>query len=158
VRLTDNPDADPDSDAKLRAGMAVIAGYVAACLATVLGFFGSAWALGGGGPLLLQGFSVVLVSFGLVLVLALPGFVAIRLGLYLARRKDLLSFAIAGGLNGVAAIGAMWVFDWISGAGPPVTSPWNMLLGLISLGVVAGLVCWVVEHSIAGRVASKGEG
>jgi hypothetical protein len=116
--MSDNTDTDPATDARLRAFLGVVAGYIAACLATVAAFFGTGVVMGGGHLPLSESIAMITGSFAFVLALALPGFILMRLALYWTHRKDWFSFAIAGGLNGVATIGVMQVFDWMGGGGP----------------------------------------
>jgi hypothetical protein len=146
--LSDNPQPDPAVDARLRAVVAVLAGYIAGCLATVAVFFAAGVLFGGGEMPLSQIFRMLVASFGFVLVLALPGFIVMRGGLYLARRTDWISFVVAGGLNGIAAVAAMRVYDRMSAAGPSVTSPWDLYLWLVGLGIVAGFACWAAERFV----------
>ena len=137
----------PPLDPRARAFIAVAAGYVAACMATVLGFFGTGVVLGGGSLPLAQVLAMIPFSFGFVIFAALPGWCVIRTGLWWAGRRDWPSFMVAAGLNGVAVLPIMAGYDWLANA-IEVRIAWEMLAWLVPLGLWAGWVCWVVERWI----------
>jgi hypothetical protein len=90
-------------------------------------------------------FMIVGLVFGGALILALPGFVLMRSLLWWARVRSPLGFALAGALN-VPLLFFLWL-SANSGQGVDQNSA-KSLLGLIAwltLGALAGLVCWRVE-------------
>ena len=137
---------DPLAVARFHGLLAVVAGYVAGCLATVMAFVGAAILTSGGILPPPESIRVIGVAFGIVLGVAWPGFIVLRLILYWARRQDWLSFVFAGGLTGAATGGAMTILDRISGAGPEMGPQWGPYLGLCALGMVAGMACWGCER------------
>ena len=146
---------DPAADAPFHGLLAVVAGYVAGCLATVLAFVAAAIVTSGGDLPPSGSIRMIGAAFGIVLGMAWPGFILFRLLLYWARRKDWFSFVIAGGLSSVVTGVVMSILDRISGTGPEVGSQWGPYLTLCALGMVAGLACWCCERWVR-RVLQQG--
>ncbi|MCU0907197.1 MAG: hypothetical protein MUF73_07075 [Rhodobacteraceae bacterium] len=132
-----------------------LGGYVIAVGVGVAGFLGLVWLVGTADLGVLDLVQAVARALPFALVLAFPGFVLIRLALWFARRRDRLSFAVGGAVNGLAIFLVLFASDVLSGAGPQVTPNlvylWPMVLG----GFVAGLVCWAVERLLSRRLPGQ---
>jgi hypothetical protein len=120
--------------AKWRWIAAVLLGYALACAAVVVIHQGAAqWP-----------FTWVALSNGWLLTATMsgPGFVVLRGLLWAMRTVHWFSFAVAGALNGVAALSIF--------GGKLMPNVW-----FAAMGLVVGLIYWAVERKIARTIVVR---
>lgn len=132
-------------------GSHVALGYFVSCVASSVFFIGYFLATDAPraepiGELILGLIGAIGMNFVGTCLLALPGFLVLRLCLWRLQRSDWPSFALAGALNGAALSMLLW--------GPQTTSfelfqtyPPSPIF--LALGALAGVVAWMAEKFVS---------
>ena len=135
-------------------------GYVLVCMAAVVSYFVCS-AFGPSGFIFAQIPAMMLGLMPSVLLVAFPGFCLLRTGLSLLRRRDWVSFTLAGILNAVAISVIAFETSPIEIIRKSFLVIGNFFLGwnlaTLAAGVVAGLTVWLVEKSVL-KFATKQHG
>jgi hypothetical protein len=132
----------------VRAALAILVAYVAACLAVVPLVDTVDGLLRGDAGVVADALSVgrlaaVLSGVWFVMLICLPAFSLLRLGLFLARLRGIGSFAVAGALSAVASFFVLTL----------PYAEWPTLHGLTVLavsGLAAGGIYWAMEYAVLG--------
>ena len=122
-----------------------LAGYLAACVAAtlVMGTFLEVRSVGDGAAGMSL-FLALIYGLPLMLILASPGFLLLRIALHLLRRFDPISFALVGAANGYGVVSLFFGADTLERYLRYPPDP-----AFAAAGAVGGMVSWLVERRIS---------